>query len=147
MTNSSRRSATSPEAKSALGTASTSSTMNVDAVRLHKGNGKCKCKGMDEANDKKKHSEDTDASKTEETTCFYCGKLRHGKLECWKLTADSIKSTWEGMPHNINELGAAGSGRFTSCSTAGFSVDGVRTRSRIAGLHLDADAACDLRAR
>ena len=28
----------------------------------------------------------------------------------WKLTADLAKSTWEGKPHNINKLGAAGSG-------------------------------------
>ena len=40
-----------------------------------------------------------DASKTERTKCIYCGKVGHGN-----------KSTSEEKPHNINEMGATGSG-------------------------------------
>ena len=90
--------------KSALGTASTSSPMEVDALRHEQGkeNGKDKGKGKD--NDKKKDSQDTDASKAEKTKCFNCEKLGHRKSECQKLAAD------KGKPHNINELGATESG-------------------------------------
>ena len=58
----------------------------------------------------KTKAKDTDRSKTEKTNCFYCGKLGPRKSECWKLTADKTKSIPEEKPHNINEVGATGSG-------------------------------------
>ena len=94
-------------AKSALGTASTSSPAEVDALRRDKGKGKGEEKGTDQGKEKKDF-QDTDASKAEKTKCCYCGELGHRKSKCWKLTADKAKSTSEGKPHNI-ELGAAGS--------------------------------------
>ena len=63
-------------AKSALGTASTSSPMEVDALRRDKGKEKGKDKGKGKDNGKKKRdSQDADASKGEKATYFYCGKL------------------------------------------------------------------------
>ena len=41
---------------------------------------------------------------------LYCEKLGHKKSECRKLAAGKAKSTSEGKPHSIDELGATGSG-------------------------------------
>ena len=67
-------------AKSALGTASTSSPMEVDALRRDKGKGKGKDKDKGKGKGKKKKdSQDTDASKADKTKCFYCGKVGHSR--------------------------------------------------------------------
>ena len=103
-------------AKSALSVASTSSPLEVDALRRDNGKGKDeekgkgKGKGNDTGKKKGKDSQVTDASvsKTEKPKCFHFGKLRHRKPECGKLVANTAKSTSEGKPHNIGELGATG---------------------------------------
>ena len=125
-------------ANRALGTATTSSPKEVDALRRDKGKGTTRARVKITS---RRRTLSTMTRPSRRRRSAYCGKLGHRKSECWKLAADKNKSTSEGKPRNINELGATGSGPPQVAAPTGFGVDGVGTRSRRTGLHLNADTA------
>ena len=121
-------------AKGALGTASTSSPMEVDAIRRKKVGAKAKTT----ARRRRTLRTLTRPIQPRRNAFLAIGDPATRSRKCRMPAADKPPRK---RSHNINELSATDSGSSSFIDTADPSGDGVKTGSRRAGEDLDADAA------